>query len=71
MLVFARVSIERGLGQDKCFHRWCIYDWFITSYTHKVSNLSKTSLYINWAENHIETGHFQHNPENRTKWPTL
>ena len=28
-------------------------------YAQKVSNLSTTSLYTNWAENHKEIGHFQ------------
>ena len=28
-------------------------------YAHKVYNLSTTSLYTYWAENHKKTGHFQ------------
>ena len=28
-------------------------------YTHKVWNLSTTSLYTTWTENHKEIGHFQ------------
>ena len=31
----------------------------ISLYTLKVKNLSTTSPYTNWAENHKQTGHFQ------------
>ena len=64
VLVFALVSIERGIGQDKYFHGWYI---IINLHTHKVSNLSKTSLYTHWAEKHIETDRLQHNSSNSRK----
>ena len=50
---FCLASIERGLGQEDVV--------IIGLYNHKVYNLSKTSFYSKWAENNLETGHFQHN----------
>ena len=48
-VIFAKINIFTD----------CVF--IIGLYTHKVSKLSKTSLYTNWAKHHIEIGHFQHN----------